>query len=130
MNFGRAFVGKGNRDALAANVVQPDLVFLLNALTQVLHRHVLLREFDFNRASLLLQIRKPVAVFAEAAFAGAEVRRLSLLLGNQPTDLRVHLFSVMLERNNLAARFLNFALGLFLASYKRAKLGAALFNHL
>ena len=53
MDLGGAFVGEGDGDAFAADVIEVDVVFLLNALAQVLHGHVLLGQLDFERAALL-----------------------------------------------------------------------------
>ena len=56
VDLGRAFVGQRDRDAFAANVVQIDLVLFADAVAQILHDHAFLRQFDFMRAALLLQV--------------------------------------------------------------------------
>ena len=47
-NPGRTFVGKCDGDALAANIVEVNLIFLLDPFPQVLHRHVFLRQFHLE----------------------------------------------------------------------------------
>ena len=68
-DFGRAFVGEGDGDALAADVVEVEVIFLLDFFAQVLHRHVFLRQFDFNAAALVLQFRQTAALRAQIFFA-------------------------------------------------------------
>ena len=57
----RAFVGDGDGNALAANIVEVHLIFLLHSLTQVLHGQVLLRELDVQGAALVLQFHQAPA---------------------------------------------------------------------
>ena len=59
----------GDGDAFAADVVEVELIFLLDAFAQVLHGHVLLRQFDFDRAALLLDFGQAPALFAQIFFA-------------------------------------------------------------
>ena len=66
VHLGRAFVGVGDGDALAANVVEVDVVFLLDPLAQVLHGHVLLRQLDIEGAALFLQLGQAPALLAQA----------------------------------------------------------------
>ena len=56
LDFGRSFVGDGDGNALAADLVEVHLILLLNPLAQVLDAHVLLRQFHVERAPLVLQI--------------------------------------------------------------------------
>ena len=83
VHLGRAFVGVGNGDALAANAVEADVVFLLDPLAQVLHRHVLLRQLHFEGAALLLQLGQPPALLAQTFLARGDVLVLGLLLRHQ-----------------------------------------------
>ena len=80
MHFRRAFVGKGDGDAFAADVVKVEMVFLLNAIAQVLHGHVLLRQFDLDGAALLLDFGQAPPLFAQGFLAGGNVSFLRLLL--------------------------------------------------
>ncbi len=54
VNPRRPLVRVGDRNALAADVVGTDMILLLDPLAQVLDRHVLLRQLDFERPALLL----------------------------------------------------------------------------
>ena len=114
----RTFVRESDRDALAANVVEIDLIFLLNLFAQVLHRHVFLRQFDFERAALLLNFRQASALFAQIFFARSHFRFLRLLLADQFRGLRVHLIALVLQRFNFLARLGDFRIRLRFASEK------------
>jgi hypothetical protein len=130
MDARRAFIGVRDRDALAPDVVEPDVVFLLDALTQILHGHVFLRKFDVNRAAALLQINEQAAIFTQRFLSRADVALLRLLLAKQPGGLAIHLFAVVRQLFDQAARFLNFELGLVFARHKRRTFATALFDDL
>ena len=97
VHLGRAFVGEGDGDALAANVVEVHVVFLLDPLAQVLHGHVLLRQLDLEGAALLLQLGQDAALLAQAFLARRDVRVLGLLLRQQLGGLGVDLLAVVLR---------------------------------
>ena len=80
MHLGRPFIGKRNGDALAANIVELEMILLLDALPQVLNGHVLLRQLDFDRAPLLLQVAQSPPLLPQALFTRSNVRFLRLLL--------------------------------------------------
>ena len=79
VHFRRAFIGKRDGDALAAHVVEVDVVFLLNPLAQVLNGHVFLRQFHVQSAALVLQFRQPAALAAQIFIARRDVGFLRLL---------------------------------------------------
>ena len=110
----RAFVGKGDGDALAANIVQVEVIFLLDAFAQVLHGHVFLRQLDFERAALFLDIRSETpALFAQAILRESRCRLPGLLLFERELrGLGVDLFAVMPQFFDTAAGILDFGLGL------------------
>jgi len=65
VNAGGAFVGKGDGDALAADVIEIDMIFLLDAFAQVLDGHVLLGELDFEGAAAFLKGGEGAALVAQ-----------------------------------------------------------------
>ena len=130
VHLGRAFVGEGDGDALAADVVQVDVVLLLDPLAQVLHGHVLLRQLDLEGAALLLQFGQAAALLAQGFLPRGDVRFLGLLLRQQLGGLRVHLLALVLQRLDPAAGFLDFGLGLLLAADEGGELAAPLLDDL
>ena len=94
----------GDRDAFAANVVEVEMIFLLDALAQVLHRHVLLRQFDFDRRSRCCCASVRSAALLAQIFLHAMMISSSCvcLLANQVRDLCVDLIAIVLQRFNLA----------------------------
>ena len=103
LDLGRAFVGEGDGDALAADVVEVDVVFLLDALAQVLDGHVLLRQLDFEGAALLLAVRSGGgAARASSSSRAAMSLVLRLLLRQQFGGLGVDLLAVVPQRLDLA----------------------------
>ena len=88
LHFGRAFVGIGDGDAFAADVVEVEVIFLANLVAQVLHRHVFLREFNFHRAARVLQFRQTVALAAQIFFAGGDFAVLRIFPADQFRRLR------------------------------------------
>ena len=74
LHLGRAFVGVGDGDALAADVVEVEVVFLLDSFAQVLDGHVFLRQFHFQRAALVLQFGQPAALRAQIFLARRNLR--------------------------------------------------------
>ena len=126
----RAFVGIRNRDALAADIVEVQMIFLLHALAQVLNRHIFLREFDVDGAALLLNLGQPAALFAQSFFALQNIRLLRLFLAEQLSRLQIHLLALVLQAIDLPARFLDFRFRLLLARDERRTFRAALLHHL
>ena len=79
------------------------MIFLLDPLAQVLHRHVLLRQFHVQGAALVLQFRQPAALPAQIFLARRDVGFLRLFLRKQFRQLRVGLLAFMRQTLNLAA---------------------------
>ena len=75
----------GDGDAFAADVVQVDLIFLLDALAQVLHGHVLLRQFDFDACRAAAGIRSSDGV-ARAKLPRASQFRFPALLSGRASS--------------------------------------------
>ena len=130
MHLRLALVGVGDGDALAANVVEVEMILLLDPLAQVLHGHVLLRQFDIEGSALFLQAGQTPALLAQAFLARGHVLVLGLLLRHQVRRLRIDLFAVMLEFLDQAARFLDLGLGPLLAANEGGQLAAPLLDHL
>ena len=101
LNFRRPLVRDRNGDAFAADVVQPELVFLLNAFAEVLHGHILLRQLDFEGAALLLQFGQPAALFPQALFAGRDIVLLSGFLREQFSRLGIDHLALVLQSIDL-----------------------------
>ena len=126
----RSLVRVGDGDALAADAVEVDVVFLLNAVAQVLHRHVLLRQLNFEGSALLLLLGQAPALLAQPFVAGRHLGILGLLLRHQLACLGVDLLAVMLQLLDQTARFLDLGLSLLFAADKGGHLAAALLDHL
>jgi len=130
MDLGRAFVGERDGDAFAADVVEVDMVFLLNALAEVLHAHVFLGELDLERAAVRLGFRQLAALLAEGFLALADVRLLGLLLRQQGGGLGIDLLALVLERFDPGAGLLDLRFGLLFAGEEGGDLAAALLDDL
>ena len=100
VNFRLTLIGKRYSDALAANVVELDVIFLLDALAQVLHGHVFLRQFDFQRPAFLLKLRQPPSLLAQSFFTRRDVCFLRLFLAQQFRRLPIHLLAFVLQLFN------------------------------
>ena len=126
LHFCGAFVGDGDGDAFAANVVEDKLVFLLNALAQVLHRHAFLGHFDIESAALLLEFREPATLSAQLVFAGLDRVFLDVPLGHQFSRLCTGDFALVPKALDLAAGFFDFGEPLFFAGGEAADFISAL----
>ena len=109
---GRTLVRDGDSDALAANGVQVHLIFLLNPLAQVLHGHVVLRQFHLERAALILQFAQTTALFPQVFLATGHAALQRISLSHQFSRLCAHLLAFELQTPNLLAGFFNLQLGL------------------
>ena len=121
---GRTFVGKCDGDALAANLVEVHLIFLLDPFPQVLHRHVFLRQFHLETAALILQFAQTPPLLAQVLLAHGDVARQGFPLRHQLRRLRAHLLAFVLQAAHRPARFFNLRLGLRLARGERVNFGA------
>ena len=116
MHLRRAFVGEGDGDALAAHVVEVDVIFLLDAFAQVLDGHVFLRQFHVQGAALFLQLGQLPPLLAQVFLARGDVGFLRLFPRQQFGGLRVHLLALVLQTLDLRPRILNFRFRLLLAA--------------
>src|SRR5689334_7588585 len=102
------------------------MIFLLDALAQVLDGHVFLRQLDLDGSALLLEVAKAPAFFAESFLAAGDFAFLRLLLTEHPGGLCVYLFALVTEALDLQCGLLYFQLRLFLARDERAHFRPAL----
>ena len=130
MDFGRPFIGNGDGDALAANSIKVELVFLLNALAEVLRRHVLLCQFHLERAPLLLQFGQAAPLFPQAFFACCNIAFLGVLLSDEFRSLGVDHLPFVAQALDLALGIFNLRLPLELAAAENSNFTAALLGQL
>ena len=97
----RAFVRNRDGDALAADVVEVDLILLLNALAQVLRGHGFLSQLDLDAAALLLDLGKTTAQLAQGFLARVDALILRFLLCEEFSSLPVDDFALVREALNL-----------------------------
>ena len=98
-----ALVRVGDGDALAADVVEVDEILVLNALAQVLHAHIFLRQFHIDGAALLLQGSHAGALAAQSFLARGHVGINLTLLGREPRGLGADDLAFVLKTFNLLA---------------------------
>ena len=103
LDLRRALVGEGNGDALAADVVEDELILLLDALAEVLHLHRFLRQLDVDRATAALKLAELLAALAQAFFAQLDVTFLRGLLRAKLRDALADLLALVLEPLDLVA---------------------------
>jgi hypothetical protein len=109
VDFRGAFIGKSDRDAFAAHVIEAEMIFLLNPFPEVLGGHIFLGELDLERASLFLRSSQPAPVFAEPFLAGEHVGFLPLFLREPLRAPGVDLLALVTEVVDVAAGLDNFA---------------------
>jgi hypothetical protein len=126
----RAFVGKCDRDALAANVIQVNVILLLNALTKALNGHILLGQLNIERSTLFLQRGQAPALFTQVFFARCDFGIARLLLREQFRRLGIHLFALVAQGFDTSARLLNLGFGLGFAIHAVGNLTASLLGDL
>ena len=73
----------GDGEALAADVVEIEVIFRLHFLAQVLDGHVLLRQFHIKSAARVLDFRQPVALRTQRFVALRNLAILRILMTDQ-----------------------------------------------
>ena len=126
VDFRRSLIREGDRDALAPDIGNVQLIFLPDAIAKVVDRHILLGEFDFDHTAFFLQGGKRAPLLAQHFLATAHLGILRLLVRHQRGDLFADLFPLMLQALDPHAGFLDFRFGLFLASHEGSQFGFSL----